>query len=64
MCSFTFNLTVYSQDFPHMQSRMNWAVRELRWDVRAPPIRINFNLLKRCRFSRVTGSNEIGNTHP
>ncbi|EON96471.1 putative minor extracellular protease vpr protein [Phaeoacremonium minimum UCRPA7] len=31
--NFTFNLTVYSQDFPHMQSRMNWAVRELRWDI-------------------------------
>ncbi|XXH05376.1 hypothetical protein Hte_011802 [Hypoxylon texense] len=29
----TFNLTVYSQDYPKLYSRHNWATTELRWDI-------------------------------
>ncbi|KAI1372322.1 serine endopeptidase [Hypoxylon crocopeplum] len=29
----TFNLTVYSQDYPKLYSRHNWASAELRWDI-------------------------------
>ncbi|KEY66377.1 hypothetical protein S7711_05810 [Stachybotrys chartarum IBT 7711] len=31
--SWTLNLTIYSQDYPKLYSRHNWATQELRWDI-------------------------------